>query len=803
MTTKWKIVSGFVIMVILIVTIVFIGYRGLHKSSEGFNEYRRLARLNVSISDMEIEVNRIASKLYAYIYNEDEGYIDSAKKDLKSFHDLIADSEEFSRQASTKEVFAALKNENAKLDTIIDSVRTGITNNRTQYEDVVLSNAVAMMNLLKEMARTAESTQNVQGLGIICRVWGDMTSLMSGLSRFANTHKAQDAATVHNYLAQIKQSIAELANFLSSPRGVEDMARLNKAFSNLINAVAAMEKESLALDGGLTAMDTFITTNLPKLRALNTTINDSMLDYGTLNLENNANTQNSMIVTGILGFIMGIATATFIVLRIVKVLTQMSAFASAVARGDFSYQVPIKEKGEIGTMLDSIREIPAVLEKIITTANRLAEQIRVGHLRTRFDEKTVPGEFGRLGVAVNTVSAAFLQLIDAMPTTVMACSTDMKIIFSNNTGQKILGGDPVGKDSREQMNTGGQGSEQEPGKLAMERKGTVNMELTAHPQGKRMEVSISAIPLLDDRSNATGFVEIITDITEIKDKQATMLKVASEASAISDRVAAAAEELAAQVEEISRGAEIQRSRVESTASAMTEMNATVLEVAHNASQASEQSDNTRAKAEQGADLVNKVVNSINKVNVIGNKLHENMQELGKQAEGIGSVMNVITDIADQTNLLALNAAIEAARAGEAGRGFAVVADEVRKLAEKTMTATQEVGSNITAIQHSARINIEEVGNAVSSVGEATELAGSSGQSLQEIVSLASSNSAVVASIATAAEEQSATSEEINRAIDEINRITGETTDGMVQSSEAVQELSAMAQELKSVMLALR
>jgi len=176
-----------------------------------------------------------------------------------------------------------------------------------------------------------------------------------------------------------------------------------------------------------------------------------------------------------------------------------------------------------------------------------------------------------------------------------------------------------------------------------------------------------------------------------------------------------------------------------------------------------------------------------------------MQELGKLAEGIGGVMNVISDIADQTNLLALNAAIEAARAGDAGRGFAVVADEVRKLAEKTMHATQEVGTSITAIQGSTRTNIGEMGKAVENIDEATTLANSSGHALKAIVDLAAASSAVVTSIATAAEEQSATSEEINRAIEEINRVVGSTADGIVQCSAAVQELARMAQELRSVM----
>jgi methyl-accepting chemotaxis protein len=128
---------------------------------------------------------------------------------------------------------------------------------------------------------------------------------------------------------------------------------------------------------------------------------------------------------------------------------------------------------------------------------------------------------------------------------------------------------------------------------------------------------------------------------------------------------------------------------------------------------------------------------------------------------------------------------------------------VRKLAEKTMQATQEVGSSINAVQHSAKINIEEVGRAVASVEQATGLADSSGASLSEIVELATANSSVVASIATAAEQQSATSEEINHAIEEINRVVGETTEGMIQSSAAVQELSQMAQELRRVMEGLK
>jgi methyl-accepting chemotaxis protein len=333
----------------------------------------------------------------------------------------------------------------------------------------------------------------------------------------------------------------------------------------------------------------------------------------------------------------------------------------------------------------------------------------------------------------------------------------------------------------------------------MELNGSYSGETCIQPKGNRMEISVAALPLHDLQKKTVGYIEILTDLTEIKSKQSVMMKVASDAAKIADQVAEASEELSEQVDHVSQGAEMQRNRVESTASAMTEMNATVMEVARNAGQASEQSSVTKEKAAAGAELVNNVVKSMNEINSVTVRLQNAMQDLGNQAESIGGVINVISDIADQTNLLALNAAIEAARAGEAGRGFAVVADEVRKLAEKTMSATQEVGASIHSIQQSARTNIDEVGSAVKGIGEATELANASGAALQEIVELAAANSTVVSSIATAAEEQSATSEEINRSIEEINQVVGETTEGMMQSANSVQALSNMAQELREVM----
>ncbi|MGX9366860.1 methyl-accepting chemotaxis protein [Desulfoplanes sp. PS50] len=284
-------------------------------------------------------------------------------------------------------------------------------------------------------------------------------------------------------------------------------------------------------------------------------------------------------------------------------------------------------------------------------------------------------------------------------------------------------------------------------------------------------------------------------VVQLLDK---MTHVAAEAAEISEQLASASTELAAQVDEVSSGAEIQDQRSTETATAMEEMNAAVLEVARNSGSASNSADNTKEKAALGAEVVQRSVQANDRVMVQARTLKNKMSSLGEEAEDIGRILDVISDIADQTNLLALNAAIEAARAGEAGRGFAVVADEVRKLAEKTMQATKEVGAAINEIQTGASENIQVVDVAVEAVREANTLAKESGDALKRIVQMAVETSDEVRSIATAAEEQSTVSEEINRAVEEISRVTAETSAGMNEAAQAVNELARLAEKLRSL-----
>jgi methyl-accepting chemotaxis protein len=328
--------------------------------------------------------------------------------------------------------------------------------------------------------------------------------------------------------------------------------------------------------------------------------------------------------------------------------------------------------------------------------------------------------------------------------------------------------------------------------------------------GREMILDISATPIYDLDGEMIGVFAIYYNMTEIRAAEERIrshgeriAEAAQNATEISRRLTDSANDLSEQLEDSRRGAETQKARTGENATAMEEMNATVLEVARNASTAAENANLASEKAKAGADVVERAVTSINGVKTKAENLSEVMRDLGSQAGEIGKVLQVINDIADQTNLLALNAAIEAARAGEAGRGFAEVADEVRKLAEKTVDATKEVGGVIGKIQDGTVQAVQDTESATEAVSESTQLTWESGEVLKDILSVVESTSSEVAAIATAAEEQSAASEEISRGTSEIDEISTLTMENMVRSSQAVKDLEKEANELRDLILSMR
>jgi methyl-accepting chemotaxis protein len=242
----------------------------------------------------------------------------------------------------------------------------------------------------------------------------------------------------------------------------------------------------------------------------------------------------------------------------------------------------------------------------------------------------------------------------------------------------------------------------------------------------------------------------------------------------------------------------QNDRTHAAASSAEEMSATVLEVSRGAQEAAETARSASETAEAGGEVVAEGRSGMEQVQVRVKAIAEKVRELGERSQAIGEVMQVIDDIADQTNLLALNAAIEAARAGEHGRGFAVVADEVRKLSEKTAQATRQVRDTVAAIQTETEQAIASVQQGIEEVDRNGELSRKASEALREIVAKIGKNSEMVTQIATATEQQSAAVAEVSRNLDSIAGLSSELVSGVEQTGSTAERLGGATRHLQEL-----
>ncbi len=315
--------------------------------------------------------------------------------------------------------------------------------------------------------------------------------------------------------------------------------------------------------------------------------------------------------------------------------------------------------------------------------------------------------------------------------------------------------------------------------------GVLLHEMEAFAEG---DLTVSATADRDDDIGKlfNGFNRTVTKISQIIGLVGESVEATASASA---QISSSAEELAA-------GAQEQSAQAGEVSAAVEEMTRTIVANSQSAGEAAAVAENSGKVATEGGRVVGETVAKIEEIARVVSRAAATVTRLGDSSREIGEITAVIDGIADQTNLLALNAAIEAARAGEHGRGFAVVADEVRKLAERTSEATKQIAAMIRSIQHETEDAVTAMSRGNEEVSEGIRLAGEARSSLERMVKETRSVEDRVAQIAAASEQQSATSEQISRSVEAISAVSGESAAGITQIARGTDDLNRLTEELR-------
>ncbi|NCS89418.1 MAG: chemotaxis protein [Ignavibacteria bacterium CG_4_9_14_3_um_filter_36_18] len=331
------------------------------------------------------------------------------------------------------------------------------------------------------------------------------------------------------------------------------------------------------------------------------------------------------------------------------------------------------------------------------------------------------------------------------------------------------------KESEEQRNYLERNAE----KLLVEMNNLANGDLTIEIKKEKDDVIGS---LFD------GFNKVVLNMKEMLEQVVGAVEATASAST---QISSSSEEMAA-------GAQEQSSQTTEIAAAVEEMTKTILETSQNSSKSAEAAKSAGAVAKEGGRVVDETIEGMNRIAEVVKRSAETVHALGKGSDQIGEIVQVINDIADQTNLLALNAAIEAARAGEQGRGFAVVADEVRKLAERTTKATKEIAVMIKQIQTDTGGAVESMNQGTEEVEKGKVLADKAGRSLKEIIVGVEEVMDMSTQVAAASEEQSSAAEQISKNIEAISSVTQESAAGVQQIARAAEDLNRLTVNLQEL-----
>jgi methyl-accepting chemotaxis protein len=473
-------------------------------------------------------------------------------------------------------------------------------------------------------------------------------------------------------------------------------------------------------------------------------------------------------IISVFGFV-ALALIMFAIIKriLMKPIQQATKMMTELSKGHLQFRIETSAKDEIGVMVQTMNTFSDTLQNFVI----LMYDVANGKLDVKASEGDSNDE---LAPALNKIVETLGQLKIETDLLTQA-AVDGKTDYRGNT-EKYSGGY---KTIVEGFNK------------------TINEIITVVRQGEKAIKKMSTGDLTarmvgEFKGNFKSYQECINRLGE------SLEKVIEDVTEAVHAVASASDQISSSTEEMAAGSQEQSAQASEVAAAVEQMSSTILETTKNTHKASESAADAGITAKEGGRIVLDTVDGMNNIAQAVEKAAVTVRNLGDGSKKIGEIIQVIDDIADQTNLLALNAAIEAARAGEQGRGFAVVADEVRKLAERTTKATKEIASMIKQIQMDTNEAVDSMDKGSDEVSKGKLLAEKAGGALEGIIKKSEAVVDVINQVAAASEEQSSTAEQISKNIVSINNVTQENASGSQQIARAAEDLNKLTETLRNM-----
>lgn len=782
MRLKTKLALGFGLVLVLTGVVVFVGYNGLKNVTRGSEIARDASSIATYVLEAQGQVKNFQLRGWAL-------FGDDTQNAVEKFGGIITDLETQVEELRGKlyeqedlHAIAAISENIATFDTAFDEIVAARKEKDSAFADwgrvgwsiteVIGKSMEEIINPAKALAeRAGDLDAFAEWTYIGNRLNEDVIQPFLLLRVTAVYFLATEADEQWaSYQQQLKVVRAGTANWATLAQGHPDLE-------------AAAEKIAGHLDEFEKAGERFYAAVLADRNASSAMVRAARrtqqyaLNLETAKIEDALAAQSSatamMLGAAILAIVLGIGIALVISRAITKPVASLQQVAEQVARGDTQVTIDIDQEDEIGQLANAFRGVMETFQQLSDETQRLTRAAVDGDLSYRGDASRLSGEYAKIVEGFNRTLKAIHE-----PIKVIGIYLD-----------RISKGD-------------------------LSKKLTVVDEKTNVLKGDFKRLMDDTNRVIESLTQLVAHIKVnANNLKQASDQLATTANQAGEATqqvaGTSQQIASGAADQAASSQEtaksvgqltevidrIARGAQEQSSQVQKAVAVTSEASSGVEQVATGAAAAAEGSRKAAEAARNGAEMTRKTVAGMEKIRATVDIASEKVTGLGKRSEQIDKIVSVISDIAAQTNLLALNAAIEAARAGEHGRGFAVVADEVRKLAERSAAATQEIADLIASIQNGVKESVKSMEEGTSEVKEGFRLASEAGNVLEEILRASVNVSEQIEQISAGAQQSSASASELVKLIDGIGSVSEEN---MASTEQMSASATQVARSIESV-----